>query len=523
MTTLLNNRTILALFLAIELTLLIASIPYHELHGDEAWLAERSYFLAKDGVQSSILFKGYLGQDSPLNTAYWLFIVAGGVVFKTLGFGLFIYRLIPILSAIVLLTLLIKYQKIYDNASTNLLLISIIVFLLVTQNFYYFKVARPEMLAAMFGFSSFYCLDAGLRRPGQWLPFLSGAFAAYAALTHLNGLIFIFTGIIILLWQRKYSWSIFFIFAAMVAFIPLFLEIIKYWDHFQLQLSNPHSYSKTHFTLFTPLINLSREHQRLFRSPDIIFTTLLFLSSLVYGWKLLLKENKILLAYSLLLILFMGLLVNDKTIKPSVLLYPYWVLIIVKVLTGLKKEKLKSGEDSLIHSQWMISIKQKIISYIIPIILFSFTIYGIYFQVKDVLIKEDSKSLNAEIGNYIPEGSWCVAPMNIIFNEIHRLNIVSIYQVRWQYKQITAENLDKFCDSLKIEYAVFNKYGERIDDVVEFPFDIPKIQEYFYIIAQTKDYLILKRKNYYISDFEISYNHIEGGFNNSHSSGSRNP
>src|SRR5690349_4795212 len=89
--------------LGIELLLVLASIPGHSLHGDEAWLGEQAYLKARDGYVHSNFFKGFNRQDELIVVYHRLFISTASALIDTIGFGLGTLRIIPIASGIFLL------------------------------------------------------------------------------------------------------------------------------------------------------------------------------------------------------------------------------------------------------------------------------------------------------------------------------------------------------------------------------------------------------------------------------------
>ncbi len=86
-----------------ELILLILSIPFYKMNGDEAWCAEQAYFMSKKGYSTSNLFTGFDLQNVRIVVQHKLFIYLGAALFRLFHFGLFVFRLIPICSFALLL------------------------------------------------------------------------------------------------------------------------------------------------------------------------------------------------------------------------------------------------------------------------------------------------------------------------------------------------------------------------------------------------------------------------------------
>lgn len=392
-----------------------------------------------------------------------------------------------------------KYQQKYLADVTSFQLFMSISLVLAMHEFFYFaKVARPEMLVTMLGFLSFYLLKKYLSTGKYWLICLAGFAAGLAMLAHLNGVIFVASGFIFLFFPLngneplEFSWkgflrrildrrkifaSLLFLAAAIVAFSPYLLDVLWHFDIFKIQMFSPLVIPKTSFTLLKPLINLSREHQRLFRRPEIIIPSVLFFFHLITNRKKIFNsEVRDLTIYTLLLMVFLGLVVEEKTIKYSTYLIPFWgILISQSIATMDTKRKV------------MVSLNT-----IFLILLFT---AGLYWQGKSVFEKEEYSQFNKSIADKIPQNSTCVAPMNFIFNEIEHYKILSDYMVGYEgFGNITIKSMLEFCRKNQCEYVVFNKYYDRWEYLHDYN-EIDSLLAHFEIIAVTNDFVVLKYKD----------------------------
>jgi hypothetical protein len=332
------------------------------------------------------------------------------------------------------------------------------------------------MMVTLFGFASFMLLfHYSLQADWKYVLF-AGVCAGAAMMAHLNGAIFIGSGIIMLAFRRKYLLSIVFGLAAVLVLTPYIIDVTTNFDLFKLQISNPYVTSKSQLNVFTPLLNLSREHQRLFRKPEIILPMMLFLCSLIVCWKDTRHGRKFLRAYCMLLMVLFGMLVEDKTVKYSTYLAPFWAIVIVDAASVLTAKR----------TIWKASF---------GILASGFILFSLYYQTQDILNKEQYVPMNRTIGSYLPNGAWCVAPLNFMFNEIEQVNIVSNELVRLETSnQPTSDNLAAFCDRKHAPYLIFNKYGERIDDITDLKTDRSHVLTLFDIVVENDDFTVLRRK-----------------------------
>lgn len=459
----------------IQLSLLILSIPFFNLDGDEAWCAEQAYFMSKKGYSTSNLFTGFDLQNVRIVVQHKLFIYLGAVLFRLFHFGLFVFRLIPICSFVLLLFFFVKYQKEFLPASgKQQWLLSIAILLSIREFFYLAKVARPEMLVTLLGFISYYLLMKYFRKEEYWLVGAAGLFAGLSMLAHLNGSIFIATGMTVLLVRKKVFPCLLFGAMALVAFTPYLVDVYMHYQIFLVQISNPYVINKTHFTLLKPFLNLSREHERLFRKPEIIIPSSLFFFSILANRKrLFADETRSLAVYTLILMVFLGMIVQDKTINYSAYLMPFWAILIARSVLTLKAEHKVVSSTSIA----------------LLLILFA---TGLYWHVNSVFEKQDYPPLSAEIASYIPRHSVCVAPMNFIFNQIGNYKILSDYLVGFEgFGKISIESMSKFCRKNHCQYVIFDKYGDVWDYMSDYD-QTARLVKHFKVIVANANFTVLK-------------------------------
>ncbi len=481
-----ENKTRLVVSLAlIQIALLAVSIPYYKLNGDEAWFAEEAYFMSQKGYSTSNLFAGYLKEDVRVVVQHKLFIYLGAALFKILHFSLWVFRLIPICSFILLMLLFTRYQRKQMSGTTTLqLFLSVSIVLAFHEFFYFAKIARPEMLVTLFGFLSYYLLNKYVSSQRYWMAALAGFTAGLAMLSHLNGSIFVGTGFVFLLLplSGRFGWkkiltSVSFAAAALVAFSPYLIDIFLHYKIFLVQISSPLIIAKTKLTPLKPLIDLAREHERLFRKPEIfIASSLFFFHLLANRKKLFTGELRVLTIYTVILMVFLGMIVQDKQIKYATYLAPFWAILIAKSLLTMDTRKVA-----------LVAIN--------AVLLGLYFATGLFWEGKSVFQKEDYPPLNRLIAKEIPYHSTCVAPMNFVFNEIANYKIFSDFLVGYEgFGKINIQSVWNFCRKNNCQYVVFNKYGDHWDYFPDFR-DTGELLSDFEIVAANRDFAVLKFKD----------------------------
>lgn len=464
-------------FLIVEVLLLLASIPYHELNGDEAWFAEEAYSMSRDGYSHSNLFKGFIREDERVVVQHKLFIYTGAVLFRFLGYHLFVFRLIPLLSCALLFFLFYRYLRCNYADEALLPMAASAVLLLIPQFFYFATIARPEMFVAVWGFGSFMALHSYLRTAKYSLLFVSAACAGFAMLSHLNGSIFIATACVLLLVHKRYMALPLFALCALLAFTPYLYDILQHQDIFRLQINSPLIASKTSMHWYSPFLHLLQEQKRLFHNADSIIPSVIFLVVIITQWRSFRAERDILFSYTLLLMLFMGLIIEDKSIKYSVYYAPFWAVLIARAYSKYAAQARAVRPAVRLASAFLLGC---------------FCLYGLVAQAKGLRNKADYAALNSQIATLIPRQASCAAPMNFIFNELPNYCILSNYLVRYETQgSISIQSMADFCRKKQCQYLVFNKYGERIDDIQDYS-NTALLQQYFRVISETAEYTVLQ-------------------------------
>ncbi|GAC1603733.1 MAG: hypothetical protein NVS4B10_16390 [Myxococcales bacterium] len=448
--------------LAIELVVLAASIPRHSIDVDEAWFAEEAWFQARDGFPHSNFFQGFVHECVRIVVHHWLFIRLQALVIRAVGFGLLPMRLSSIGAAVVLVALMAVLAR-RDKASPAELALGALILLLTPQAFRSIKLGRPDLLVAALGFASFVVLSREGPERKQAQAAFAGALAGAAMLAHLNGVIFVATGASMLLWRRRPLDAAVFAVAAGATFAPYAFDAAAHWELFREQLKNPFIAYKTQVGVLQPLWNLSREHMRLFRKPDIIFSSVLFAGCVASAW----RTRPFAARYTLVLLAMLGAAVADKGLFYSVYLVPFEAVLVAAVLLR---------ERRAIRS----------------LVFASFSAWGLWAQATDLADKTDLVAINREIGSRLPSEAWAVTPLEMAFDELPRRKMVATLPlVRRRNGRASVADLAAYCDDKGAPYAVLYRHGASLDG---FSFDGEDRGASFETIADQPRYLVLRRR-----------------------------
>lgn len=303
--------------------------------------------------------------------------------------------------------------------------------------FWTFKIARPEMLVALFGLASVLVTEQATRSSRSLLwAVAAGLLAACAMLAHLYGAIFVGAGGVVLLVRRRFPEAVVFGAAATLALVPYAVDIVRHRDIFEAQFHGKIVKHLTTFSPATPLFSLLNEHKRLFRKPQIIFPSTLFFVCLGLGWRLASPRIRFLAGYTLLLMAALGALAIRKEIHYATCLAPLELLVIVGIMMHL---------DQL--DRWR---RQVLLAFAVM-----FAMSGAWFDGRDLKGKVAFEELHRVVASPIPDGAWCLAPMPLLFNEVTRLHLVATFALPAALgPDPSPDSVRAFITSRRIQYVV---------------------------------------------------------------------
>jgi hypothetical protein len=304
------------------------------------------------------------------------------------------------------------------------------------------------MLVAMLGFASFVAVEAATRpsRSVLWAA-AGGLLAAGAMLAHLNGSIFVGIGFLVLLARRRFPESVAFAAAAVIALVPYAVDVARHRELFESQFHGSMVSGLTRFSLATPFLNLLKEHQRLFRMPQIIFPSALFFLSLLLGWRYASPRIRFMSGYTLLLMVALGAITSRKQVHYATYLAGFEVLVIVGILSHLPELDRRRRVVLLAFAA-------------------AFVVTGVCYDALDLKGKTRFEALHQVVARQIPDGAWCLTPMPLLFNEVTRLNLIATVSLKRSVSAASKpEEVRAFLAARQVEYVI-SMDGEPADSLL---------------------------------------------------------
>lgn len=454
---------------------------------DDDYIGEQVYWLLHDGKVKSELMRGYgnIGLENYQSVFHKLFIYAGAAVSKISGWSLNSLHMVSVFFTLITVLSLyyfcIKNYSLQNFFSALLLIFSFFEFTIFTFSF------RPEIMVMALGFLSYIFLSEYAKNKKITLLLLSSVFASLAFLTHLNGLIFVLSGIVLLSSMKDVKALMIFGIVTVMVFIPVyFFDVLKNasFDYFLFQFRHDPSLNESNFHWYTPFIRLLREHYRLFRSPMEISLTVLTIFSFVCLLKNEYPRNRNLIIYTVALFLSLAIYAYSKTSKYTILYLPFLALIIA------------SAGDALLKN-----VNKKDIRRTIYFVLFGlYVLTGLIFTGRYALTMymwTDLASCNKNTADLIPEKDKqrILAPGAFIFDEIKEFDrIMNMNRFTFFIESHNKPriNFDQLLDSARfyhINYIIFSEENAKYFKLKE---NIPEFDERTFFFGKNEYYQIVK-------------------------------
>ncbi|AEI48629.1 hypothetical protein [Runella slithyformis] len=387
-------------FLAIGL-ISVAVCTYYQRYptDDDAWFAEESYWLLQDGKVRSEFFRGLLGWEKHYLVNHKLFIAVGALLLSVFPDSVYGAKLPGLLFFILLLSVMIYEVKRrrYSPINEPLLLLLILLFghaLMVKMSFE----NRPEMMLIAFGFCSF-CIIRSARLRWQTVA-LGGSLAGLAALSHLNGIIFILAGFMTLLLTQPYRYALLFALFAGLTGSFYFYDVLTvpngfetWWFQFRNDPATQNAFgwqAKLAVMLSFPTIFVE--------SPEQLSLTVLLIGVLWFKRKQLSYLDKTLVIYSLSLLFSFWFITKRASGIYQVLFIPFMILLILE--TVYKKP-------------------EKSIPAYLKMVFFLYVLVGVAGNAMVIHSnrREYLPNTYAELRKNIPAHTAGVVPLTFFFNE----------------------------------------------------------------------------------------------------------
>ncbi|MDG0817366.1 ArnT family glycosyltransferase [Bdellovibrio svalbardensis] len=400
-----NQQNFFIFGTALAVVFFLLSLWHRWIHIDDAWLGEQVYWLIHDGHVRSELFHGFMGHEEKLFVWHKLYIWQGALISKLFGFNIYYLKS---LSLAYLGLIIFTFRKIFNFYKLEGYLWHLGLLLLFTSC-WVFELGftfRPDLAVTSFGLLSFYCLKIA-KEEGARFALLAGILAGLATASHLNGILMIGSGIVLLIWRKDFRGTL--IFAASAGLLSLFylhdIHSLAELHTFWLQFKNDPSINREFSGPLHYLWKLIDEQRRYLHSPMEIAYTLLLTVLVLPNAKLLFKKDSELVIYVLTLCLLLALISHGKTSKYLIYAQPFFFLAI------------------------LISWPKRIPLWKVPFILICLGT-ATYLNIKTyILPNRDEIASFEQLASILPENTKIVAPLDFIFNQIERFEQIQGIQV----------------------------------------------------------------------------------------------
>ena len=464
---------------------------------DDAWIGEHAYWMAEKGYVKSELMHGITQQHVRHIVHHKFFTLLGAAFIHIFGFSLFTLKSVSLFGLIIFLWVFLKYQRKYSGRGE--LWIALLMIAANAFVFQYSFVYRPEIIVMTLGFISFITLERGIKASPatyKWIV-ISGLTAGLAATTHLNGLIYLSAGGLLLFIRRKPIHAIVFGLAALPTLAIYFYDFTRefgpqYWLY---QLNDaPALYKDTMLPGWLWILERPfGEQMRFFHSPKEISFTLLFLFLLIMNFKKIREQQKDHLIYLAILIVSLATLSVHSTSKYLLLYLPVMILIMAHAFAEIALESDGKSKE--------IRLKKEPKAYWAGALLLIYLMVQMVWNVDNSIHKFDSGTNRAFTEKYIGQDSKDInilAPMNFIFNEITQFNRI---QGDLGYADLLRAGLPlhgtyllKYADSTGLDYLVITEeYRHRfgMDTLSE----AQRNKSGFITVETNKEFELLKNEN----------------------------
>ena len=409
-----DKRVSVSLVLVL-VSLFLASLYRRIMHVDDAWLAEYAYWLYKTGHVKSELFRGFEQYENQIFVCHKLFLIQGAALIKHFGFNLYVLKSVSLFYSVWVFIFVYAYLKkvVEKRELMAYFLVFLAIFLPNPCFFLYAFVFRPEVNVVAFGLVSFYFLNEGLNNSKLMHIIFSAFFAGMAVLTHLNGVIFLSAGLLVLLTEKHFKYTV--VFGLVGAFTSAFYfyDISPNdVDIFLKQLKNDPALENSNFNWYSYAVNILKEHERFFHSPKEIIFSVLLIFVVWFNFDFLKARHKRLLLFTCFLVLSLAIIAHGKTSKYILIYLPFLCLLIVFGLGNMKQNGFKNSLFTF---------------------LLAFYFVGSSIQ-NSILIRWNTPNLSDQtrlVMKSIPKGTKVLTPIGFIFNEISNYQIQGLHVYRF--------------------------------------------------------------------------------------------
>ncbi len=431
MAELLTNKNKLTILLLISIAIALLSMWQRETGTDDAWFAEEAYWLVKDGHVRSEMFYGMNNHQTRHLAYHRLHVWQGALVYKLFGWSTYIFKAILLVYFLFFMYMSHVYLKRYDILKDE-----------VQYRFYFFLILayalivklsfnyRPDITIMTLGFGSFFMLHSALKSGERGKAILSGLLAGACVLTHLNGVVFVFAGGMLLLLTKNFRLLVYFSVAAFVVSMLYFVEFrsLDMLRVYYFQLRSSPALSEKDFSLWGSILKFLSSYRSYFhKGSDASYSLLLMFVFWTQRRFIFEDENLRIIFYYFILVAISLALVSPGA-KSLYLVYhaPYAFLLIAALYERIFTQSRAR--------QWAFSILFS---------LFILTQWGetfLLYQKRTPALAETHHQVSQSMG--LKGGERIVAPLTFVFDEIDNYTIQTVYPylVRASQGQIRLED-----------------------------------------------------------------------------------
>ena len=422
--------------------LFACTLPHRIEHFDDAWFAEQVYWLLKDGWVRSEFFRGLNFWEDQLYVFHKAFIYVQAPILYLSGFSVIGAKTTPLLFALMGLGLLLYYFRGQGEAQALAVALYLGCGTLVLFSFD----NRPETMVMALGFASYVVMSGRRAGYGSWLA--AGGLAGLAALTHLNGLVYVVAGVAYLVMQRGWRPALAFAltggFVTSLYFLDAVLNgqlerLVYQFIHDPVTSSNQHLASKVE-------VMLSYHHTFFHSEGELPLSLVLILVLVVLSLRPATRRSLSPAAQYLLLLLgIFWLLTKSNTSYYYLLFVPFIVVVLTEYLVGAAAHWLP----------WQRAVVMSLLA-LYP----AGAVLRAYNLLKENQTYPPTEVENARLAAYMPkQGSRIIGPLDLFFGQmenyrIHSLTYYSYINKKDYHNQLSLDSFFALAAQDSAEYVV---------------------------------------------------------------------
>ncbi len=466
--------------------LFLYSLWHRNVHIDDAWIGEQAFWMSELGFVKSELMRGITQQEIKNLVHHKLFTLNGAMFINIFGYSLWSLKTVSLIWFLIFIYIFYIHLKRIFNKTISIILG--IMFVVVHSFMFEFSyVYRPEIMLMVLGYISYNSLFCLIKNHDNYQHkniLIAGVFAGLAAVTHLNGLIFIISGFILLLYYIKIKQAILFGIISSLTLTIYFYDFTSLSD-FNLWLyqfsQSPAIIEEPQNIVIQILSKIFDEHQLFFHSPkEISFTILVIFCTIIIYKKI--AEVKVIYIYLFLLIISLSLISMHNSSRYTIMYLPYMILICIY------------GIKYIIEND-----HHKYSRKILALLIFSFITIHTFYNIQVSTRKhypEKLRNITLSLFGTDSQKLNIVAPMQFIFNEIKYYNRIQSdlgYMDRVRAGEFnTIKEFLCITQNYDINYIFIDQTFSKFLNISK---TSKEITDNDYIIwKELPDYLILKNK-----------------------------